>query len=71
MKKVRYKLHEVMDSKGLTIYKVAKETKIDKAAIKKIYCNVSRQVRFDTLEILMDFFDCELLDLIEVTNIEE
>ena len=68
MKKIRYKLNTIMDDRGLSIYKVAKETKIDKNAIKKIYDNKSRQVRFDTLEALMEYLNCDLLDLIEVIN---
>lgn len=71
MRVIRYKLHEIMDKQGLSIYKVAKETKVDKNAIKKIYDNESRQVRFDTLESLMEFLNCDLLDLIEVIELKK
>lgn len=71
MKLIRYKLDEILNELNLSSYKVAKQTKIDINAIKKIRGNIGRQVRFDTLEILMKYLDCDLYDLIEVIEISD
>ena len=61
---VQFRLHELLEEKNITRYKISKETKIDINAINKICNNTSRQVRFDTLEKILDFLDCNLSDLL-------
>lgn len=56
-----------MNKKKLSQNKLHELTGLSPAAINKIYYNTSRRIDLDTLEKLVDFFDCEVEDILEKT----
>lgn len=59
-----FTLEELLDNKNISKYRLSKDTGIDINNITKICNNQSTQVKFDTLDIMCDYLECNLTDII-------
>jgi len=71
VKKVSFRINELMNARGLTINKMAIETGLTRQTISRLCHNRSHNVSFETLSILLDYFNCDIGDLLKVDEITE
>lgn len=68
---VRNRLRILMAERKLNIQDVSDATGITRKTISKMYHELSTQVRFDVLEKLCLYFDCEIGDLLYLEKDED
>lgn len=64
--KVVCKLDELMRTRKITAKMISDKTGITPAAISNLRTNKNRQVQFDTVELLCEYFNCNVGDLFVV-----
>lgn len=66
---IRVKLAELMAKKKCrTLQKINAETGISRSTLTALYYEKSGGIQFSTLESLCEFFQCNIGDLIEITD---
>ena len=65
MKKIVFKVKELMEKKQLSQNKVSQDTGITRQTIGRLYNNNCEMVQIKTLEALTEYFDCEVGDLFD------
>ena len=65
MKILKFKLNKIRAEKGLSIYKISKDTGIAEMSLKKINDNISRQVKLETIETLCNYLDISLVEFMD------
>ena len=65
MKKVYFKLKELLEHHQMSQTDLAKETELSFSTICEICNNKTSRISMKTLNILTDYFDCEVGDLFE------
>lgn len=65
MKILKFKLNKIRAEKGLSIYKISRDTGIAEMALKKINDNISRQVKLETIETLCDYLEVDLKEFMD------
>lgn len=71
MKKVKFKLHILMGKHKIrSISQLSKETGLSRPTLTKIYDNETFRVEFETIEKLCEYFDCDVVDLMNLEKEE-
>jgi putative transcriptional regulator len=65
---VRIKLDELLEAKGKTLYRVAKDTGIGYNNLLRIKNNEVKGITFDVMEKLCASLECEPNDLFEIVK---
>lgn len=60
------KLKDIMDKKGITMYKMSKDTGIAQSTLSKIYNQKTTRIDFDTLDKICEYLNCEPSDILSV-----
>ncbi|GGJ48878.1 helix-turn-helix domain-containing protein [Virgibacillus salexigens] len=69
MKTIKFKLNELMGKHRIrSIRKLSDETGINRYTLSKMYNNELSRMDAQTLSTLCNFFDCELHELIDLTD---
>lgn len=61
---LQFNVQNLLDRAGKTRYWLVKQMNSDYATINRICDNHGKSVRFDTLEKLMQIFDCPVSDIL-------
>ncbi|WP_089139524.1 helix-turn-helix domain-containing protein [Vibrio rumoiensis] len=64
-------LSTLLGARKLKISDVVRETGINRSTITRLYHETNNRIDFDTLEKLCRFLDCEVGELLEVTDSED
>lgn len=67
---VRCRLSRLMGDKKVKVIDVARETGISRNHLSALYYERAKRIDLNTIDALCKFFDCNVGDLLEVTNEE-
>ena len=62
----RLRINELLEERGMTAYRLAKDTGITHSTIGKLRHNQAVEIRLDVIDRLCGVLECEPSDLIEV-----
>lgn len=68
MRRVRLKLKEYLDSRGITRYALAKQTGLTYPLVDRYYKNQLYRYDVETLNRIITALDCDLTDILEVVE---
>ena len=68
MKRVRLKLKEYLDGRGITRYALAKQTGLTYPLVDRYYKNQLYRYDAETLNRIITALDCDLTDILEVVE---
>lgn len=64
-------LEKLLEKKSITKYRLSKDTGLDPITIRKICNGETTSIEFRTIDILCDYFECDISDLIVREKIEK
>lgn len=65
---VKCNLSGLMGVKKLKISQVVRDTGINRSTVTRLYHETTTRIDFETLELLCKYLDCEVGELLEVTD---
>ncbi|WP_318454118.1 helix-turn-helix domain-containing protein [Photobacterium leiognathi] len=68
---IKCHLSAIMGAKRLKIADVVRDAEINRNTVTRLYHETNNRIDFDTLEKLCRYLNCEVGDLLEITNDED
>lgn len=65
---IKCHLSRIMGEKKLKIADVSRDTGINRGTITRLYQETSVRVEFDVLEVLCKYLNCDIAQLLEITE---
>jgi putative transcriptional regulator len=67
---LKVKIIEIVESKGKTLYWLARESRISPSAISKLAKGETDSIKFDVLQKICDTLECRIEDVLELEKVE-
>lgn len=62
---IKCHLSQLMGEKKLKVIDVARETGLNRNTITLLYKETAKRIDFEALDVLCDYFDCNVSDILE------